>query len=125
MEELLVSVHGHLRWPVLVVLLGGGTVALLQAPRAVAFRRPPFSVAVGVVDLQVLLGLAVYALGAGWREGPFIAAVHPVTMVLAAVVAHVGVIRGAREEGERAHQIVGAAFLAALGLVILGVPWQR
>jgi cation transporter-like permease len=122
-EELLLAVHGYLRWPVVAVLLAGGAYALLQAPRDVDFRRAPFSAAVALVDLQVLIGLVLYALGTAWLAEPFIAIVHPATMVLAAAVAHAGVSRGAREGGERGHQIVGAAFLVALGLVALGVPW--
>lgn len=122
--DLVLLLHDWLRWAVLAALLGGGAYALLQVPREDAtFRRPIYSVAVGVLDLQVLIGLALYIADAVWGEGLFIAVIHPVAMVVAAVVAHLGVARGAREGGRRGHQVVGAAFLASLGLIIVGIPW--
>lgn len=125
MIETLVDVHSWLRWPVLAVLLGGGGWALIQAPRGVDFSRTPFSVCVAVIDVQVLVGLVLYLVNAGWAEGWFIAIVHPLTMLAAAGLAHVGVSKGAREGGARAHQLVGVAFLLALGVVALGIPWER
>lgn len=122
--DVLLVVHDWLRWAVLAALLGGGAYALLQAPRdAAVFRRPIFSVAVGVVDIQVLIGLVLYVAGGAWREGLFSAVLHPLAMVVAAAIAHVGLARGAREGSRRGHQVVGAAFLLALGFVIVGIPW--
>jgi hypothetical protein len=123
--ETLVEIHSWLRWPVLAALLGGGGWALIQAPRNVAFSRTPFSVCVAVIDVQVLVGLVVYLANAGWSEGWFVAIVHPLTMLVAAGLAHAGVAKGAREGGTRAYQLVGVAFLLALAVVALGIPWDR
>jgi hypothetical protein len=123
LEDVLLLVHSQLRWVVLAALLLGGAYALLQAPREAAFRRLPFSVGVGVVDLQVLIGLVLYVSTSGWDEETFVAVIHPIAMVAGAIVAHVGVARAAREEGTRAFQVVGVAFLLALAVIILGIPW--
>lgn len=125
MSDLLVSTHSLLRWFVLGVLLLDGAYALLQAARPVPYRRAPFTLGVAIVDLQVLLGVALYLLNAGWRQGFFIARIHPAVMLLAAVVVHVGAVRARRRGGKEAWRIVGAAFLFALVLVTLAVPWQR
>lgn len=125
MSDLLVSTHSGLRWFVLGVLLVGGAYALLQAPRPVPFRRTPFTLGVAVVDLQVALGIALYLLNDGWRQGFFIARIHPAVMLTAAVVVHVGAGRARRREGREAWRAAGATFLLALVLVTLGIPWQR
>ncbi len=125
MSELLVEIHSVLRWFVLGVLLLGGAYALLQAPRPLPFRRTPFTLGVAVVDLQVALGIALYLLNQGWRQDFFIARVHPAVMLVALVVVHVGAVRARRRTGREAWRAIGAAFLLALVLVILGIPWQR
>jgi hypothetical protein len=73
----------------------------------------------------VLLGIVLYVINAGWTEGWFIAIVHPIAMLVAAGLAHTGVAMGAKEEGTRGYQIVGVAFLLALGVIALGIPWER
>jgi hypothetical protein len=124
--EVLVDAHSWLRWAVLAVLFLGGGYALVQAPRDVEFSRGPFSVAVAVVDLQVLLGVVLYVWNAGWTQGWFVAIVHPIAMIAAAGIVHAGVGKAAGEESTtRAYQLVGVAFLVALAVVTLGIPWER
>ncbi len=125
MSDLLVSIHSALRWIVLAVLLVGGAYALLQAPRPVPFRRAPFTLMVAVVDLQVALGIGLYLLNDGWRQGFFIARIHPAVMLAAAVVLHIGAVSARRRGGREAWRVIGITFLLALVLVILGIPWQR
>ena len=125
MSDLLVAIHSELRWLVLGVLLLGGAYALLQAPRPVPFRSAPFTVVVAVVDLQVALGIGLYLLNDGWRQGFFIGRIHPAVMLTAAVVVHVGAIRARRRGGRDAWRVVGVSLLLALVLVILAIPWQR
>ncbi len=125
MSELLVAIHSELRWLVLGVLLVGGAYALLQAPRPVPFRRAPFTILVAVVDLQVALGIGLYLLNDGWRQGFFIARIHPAVMLMAAVVVHLGAIRARSRGGREAWRLTGVSLLLALVLVILAIPWQR
>lgn len=124
MSELLVAVHSALRWLVLAALLVGGAYALLQTPRRAPFRRSPFTLGAAVVDLQVVLGVALYVLNEGWRQNLFIAVIHPAFMLTAAAVVHVGTVR-ARRGGLEAWRAVGVTFLLALILVALAIPWQR
>jgi hypothetical protein len=124
-SEVLVTVHSVLRWLVLAALLGGGAYALLKTPAGGPFHRLPFSLGAGVVDLQVAIGVALYFLNDGYRQNPFIAVIHPVAMVLALGVVHLGVARAAARGGGAAYRTVGVAFLSALVVVALGIPWQR
>ncbi|MDP8960235.1 MAG: hypothetical protein M3N32_01190 [Actinomycetota bacterium] len=124
-SDLLVTTHSVLRWVVLGVLLLDGAYALLQAPRPVPYRRVPFTLGVAIVDLQIALGIGLYVLNAGWQQGFFIARLHPAVMLVAAVVAHVGAARARRLGGREAWRTVGVAFLLALVLVTLAIPWQR
>ncbi len=125
MSDLLVSIHSWLRWVVLGALLLGGAYALLQAPRPVPFRRAPFTLMMAVVDVQVALGIGLYLLNDGWRQGFFIARIHPAVMLAAAVALHIGAVRARRRGGREAWRVIGVSFLLALVLVILGIPWQR
>ncbi|MFN2555267.1 MAG: hypothetical protein ABR592_00065 [Nitriliruptorales bacterium] len=125
MSDLLIEIHSVLRWFVLGVLLLGGAYALLQAPRPVPFRRTPVTLMVAVVDLQVALGIGLYLLNDGWRQGFFVARIHPAVMLVALAVVHIGAVRARRRGGGEAWRTIGATFLLAFVLVILAIPWQR
>lgn len=123
--ETLATIHSVLRWLVLAGLLAGGGWALIQAPRGVAFARAPFAVAVGLLDLQVLIGIVLYLGEQAWHFDPFIAYIHPAGMVAALVIAHAGAVRARRRAGTAAYRVVGAALLFALVVVVLTIPWAR
>lgn len=125
MQDLLVDIHSVLRWVVLVAIAGGGAWALLQAPRGKAFDRAPFAAAGVVVDLQVALGIAIYLIDGAWRSGAFFAVIHPVLMLAALALVHIGIGRARSREGGDAYRSVGAAFLFAFILIALGIPWAR
>lgn len=123
MADLLADIHSVLRWVVLLAIAGGGSYALLQAPRGVPFRRAPFAAAAVIVDIQVAIGVAIYLIDGAWNSGAFFAVIHPVVMLAALGLIHVGVARSRAREGGDAYRVVGAAFLFAFILVALAVPW--
>lgn len=125
MIDLLVIAHSILRWPVLAVLFLTGAFALFRSAQPREFLRWPFSVAVGLLDLQVLLGLVLYIADAGWAQTTFVAMVHPAVMLVVVASAHIALVRARREGGGRAYQIVGATFTALVGITALGIPWTR
>ena len=84
-----------------------------------------FSAAVIAFDIQVLLGVILYLGNEGWEEGVFIAVFHPIFMVAALAVAHVGISFARRREAEDPNRIIGYAFFVSVVLVIAGVPWDR
>jgi hypothetical protein len=128
--DTLVDIHSILRWLVLAVLLGGGIVGLAASRRpGAAFRRPVFSVAAIVVDVQVTLGIVLYLFNEGWNEGGFIAVFHPIGMLLALGFVHalLARTRATAAEGHpgAANRIAGAGLLVALVIVVGAIPWQR
>ncbi len=125
MTHAFVVTHTLVGLVVLVALLIGGGYAFLQIPRRVGFQALPFVLVVAVVDLQVTLGVIVYLLEKGWRDNVFIAVIHPAVMLLTLALVHVGLMRARRRLQADAFRNVGVAFLVALVLVALGIPWQR
>jgi len=145
-------IHSWVRW--LAVL--AGVVALVRAMgglrRARAWSRADRAAAAaytGALDLQLVLGLALYGLlspmtaaafadfGAAMRSPPlrFWAVEHSVLGVAAVVLAHAGQIVARRREGaarfRAAAAFVGASLLCALAAIpwpvreALGRPWIR
>ncbi|HEX2027538.1 MAG TPA: hypothetical protein VHF25_06010 [Nitriliruptorales bacterium] len=126
MADALVAIHSVLRWVVLAGLVAGGGWALLRAPIAPTFRAQPFALVAAVVDVQVLLGILLYLVKRGWTQGVFIAAIHPVVMLAALALVHVGLVGARRRHTPLdAHRAIGAAYLFALAVVAFGVPWYR
>ncbi len=123
--ETLVTVHSVLRWLVLAALLGGATYALVGGAREDHFSDRPFVFLAIVVDVQVAIGIALYLLGDGFRQGFFIAVIHPLAMLVALAAVHIGVSRARGHGGLGAFRTVGASWLFALVVVALGIPWQR
>ena len=130
--------HSFWRWVVLVV----GLVAIVKAFIGWLGNRPfehiddqlgmMFTI---VLDVQVLLGLINW-IGRGWAaqipqamSNPalrFFAIEHPLTMLLALVVAHVGRVRSRRGETSLAqHRSAAIFYTLSLLLIISAIPWNR
>lgn len=118
--DVVLAAHSGLRWLVLA-----GLVAVL----AWAFTGQREGVAAwvrvvgGLFTLQVVLGLVLYVANSAWEFGPFLAFWHPIAMVAALGVFQVGTARAGRGEGPS--NVLGLATLAALVLVVAGIPWFR
>lgn len=124
--EILEMIHSLWRWLVLAA-------AVLAVAGAVLSRRgnpPGWAKRTGLIytialDTQVLIGLIIWAGGARWQEDAFFAFIHPLTMLLAVGVAHMG--RG-REKRALATRRPGGgglfAYVGSLALVMLGIPWN-
>lgn len=111
--------HSGIRYLVLLV----GVAAVAYHTLGLLGRRPFDRVAkvlgtafVGVVDLQVLLGLLL------WWLVPFYAQLtgHIVLMLAAAIVAHVASVASRRRGGSHAVLVIGEVVALAL---ILGGVW--
>ena len=88
--EILLKAHSGVRWLVLVALLVALIVSLLTWLRGQGSPRKFMSIAVGVMDLQALMGI-ILLLWAGFTGGGFPAKriEHAFTMLIAVVVGHV------------------------------------
>ena len=116
--DTLVSVHGLLRWVVLLAAVAALGVALAgwlgSSASERATRQAMLAYAISL-DVQVLLGIVIWVMGNYWqseiRQFKF---EHPITMLLALIVAHVAAARG---------RAIGTA--VSLVLVLVGIPWNR
>jgi len=130
--------HSFWRWVLLVV----GLAAVIKALIGWLGNRPfehlddqlgmIFTI---VLDIQVLLGLINW-VGQGWAALipqamsnsalRFFAVEHPLIMLLALVVAHVGRVRSRRGETALSQHRAAAIFYAlSLLLIISAIPWNR
>jgi hypothetical protein len=112
--------HSGVRYLVLLA----GVVALVYLVRAVLARKPEgkggrvvMSAFVGFLDLQILLGIILVALGDFY---PALVG-HIITMVIAAVVAHGSAAYAKRSGGDRADQIRLAGVVITLVLIVVGI----
>jgi hypothetical protein len=78
-----------------------------------------------VVDVQVLLGIIIWLFDSGWDQGFFFAVLHPLMMLAALGIAHMGLVRARKMNEPRSNLIVAWSFLGSLVLVIGAIPWDR
>lgn len=112
MVDMLFEAHRGLGYLVAVVLLVSAVMALGRARDAREFSKGPYTLAMVVLDIQVLLGLMLYGVGQYWEANPLIAYVHPVLALAALGVGHALVGRARRHQ-----QVVDAHRTAGRGLV--------
>jgi uncharacterized membrane protein YqhA len=130
--------HSFWRWVVLVA----GLAAIVKALIGWLGQRP-FEhlenqlgmIFITVLDVQVLLGLINW-IGQGWAALipqamnnsalRFFAIEHPLMMLLALVVAHVGRVLSRRGETSLSqHRAAAIFYTLSLLLIISAIPWSR
>ena len=141
MYDFLLFAHSWLRW----IGLLAGLAALVRAVTGVTTRRPwtPLDDRGGMwftaaLDLQMLIGLVLYAflspvtqsafvdMAAAMRAAPirFFAVEHPVGMIVAIALAHVGRVRVRKApDSESRHKRTLVFFGLALVVLLLSLPW--
>lgn len=142
MYSAILNVHSLYRWLVLVLAVGVTLQMALRwgasQPWTEAARRAAVFLTVAL-DIQLLIGVLLYAVSPLTREAManmagamaeprtrFMVAEHPVVMVLAVVLAHVGSVAARRASTDRARFGRAAAFLGcSTALLLWGIPWWR
>jgi hypothetical protein len=141
MYDFLLLAHSWLRWLVLLAAL----VAIARAIGGVNTRRPwtPLDDRAGLwltaaLDLQLLIGLILYVflspvtqsafvdMAAAMRAAPvrFFAVEHPVGMIVAIALAHVGRVRVRKAaDSESKHKQALIFFGLSLLVLLLSIPW--
>jgi hypothetical protein len=141
MYDLLLILHNLVRW---LVLLGALWVLLVswQGLRARAYGRGPAVAGrafVGLMDLQLLLGLLLYGmsplvrasfanfgLAIGASDTRFFLLEHSLAMIVAVALAHLGSIRVRQATGPVAkHRQALLWYGLSLGVILLTIPWWR
>lgn len=141
MYDLLLFAHSWLRWLVLLAVL----MAVARAAGGVSTRRPwtPVDDRAGMwmtasLDLQMLIGIVLYGflspvtksafvdMAAAMRAAPirFFVVEHPVGMIVAIALAHIGrgrVRKAATSEAK--HKTALIFFGLALLVLLLSIPW--
>lgn len=114
--------HAEMQWAVLAALVAGVVLALWWSRQQTLFRRVPFSIALAVVDLQVLVGIVIWLEGEGWGMGAVQGVLHPLLALSALGVGHAALVRARRTtEAVAAYRLVAIGFAVATALVVLAV----
>jgi hypothetical protein len=140
MYDVMIALHSVLRWVVLLLglLAVGRGIAGWSGRRWTSSDNRAGVLFVGVLDLQLLIGLILYLflsptvraatanIGAAMGDSAlrFFLVEHAFGMLLAVTLAHIGRIRirKAADDGRR-HRSAAIYFGIALVLVLLSIPW--
>ena len=132
MQSTFVNLHSLWRWFVLLavtIALVRGIIGWLRGGSWTKNDRILMLVAISTLDIQLLLGLAVYGGGNHWNSGNFIAYIHPLVMIIAIVVAHVtsAMVRRA-EPANHKFRTLAIGLFVAIFLITAAIPagsWSR
>jgi hypothetical protein len=119
----LASVHSFWRYIVLIAAVVG-LVGALGGWLGMALIKPRLAATIYIIalDIQVLLGIVLLLGGDSAALPGGLKFEHPTTMVLAAVVAHVGqVLARKSSDSKRAALTTAVAIAVSLVLVLLGI----
>ena len=128
--ETLSAIHSYWRYAVLIAAvlaivaagaawLGPMMTRLIVSP---VVRRVSVLYII-VMDVQVVIGIVLWLGKGGMAQAPPYRLEHPLTMILAAVAAHVGQVLAKRaKSGTAAARAITIAVVVSLVFVILGIP---
>jgi hypothetical protein len=137
---LVLAVHSIVRW--LAIGLGAGVSARAWLGRSRGRSWAPADTRVSrmfvaCLDLQVLIGIVLYgifspvvaagmsnlAVASDSRAYRFWIIEHPLAMIVALVLAHVGLAKAKRADGPIAHRHAALFFTMALLIILAAIPW--
>jgi hypothetical protein len=125
--ELIVTLHNIWRWVVLLVGLGAIALAVMSATGArpwdgVSDRLSFFFTL--AMDIQVLIGAAVWIGQQRWDgSDTFLSYIHPLLMLAAVALAHVGRARSDRADGSRTKgQQASIFFIVSFIVIVVAIP---
>lgn len=125
--DTLSTIHSFWRYGVLIAavigLVGAAAGWLGSLPPRQTARRAGL-IYIIALDVQLLIGIVLWLGRGGLAVEPrFFRLEHPITMILAAVVAHVGQVMARRAKTPKAAaRAVTIAIAVSLVLVLLGIP---
>ena len=123
--DILVEAHSGIRWLVVIGLIATVVVAIMRS-LGEAGPTDRWLQWIGVIfDIQVALGIILYFVNQGWTQGGFIGVFHPIGMLAAIAVFHIGLGRGRQTGGGQGWRTIGLMTLLSLILVFAAIPWQR
>ncbi len=123
--ETLVTVHSLVRWLVLAALLGGAALGWYRYRAEVAWESGVFQIGVMTVDIQVAIGVVIWIFDDGWSETFFFKVLHPGFMLVALIVARLGMVVATRRNDVRSNLYAGGSFLVSLAVIVAAIPWDR
>lgn len=140
MHRVLLAAHSLNRWLVVVLLLmalGRGIVGWARGRTWTRRDDLTSRLLIAVLDVQLLLGVALYAVSplvrAGWadlgatmdnRVLQFWTVEHAPTMIIAVVIVHIGSVMARRADKDRRRYRVETLTVGVATLLILGgIPW--
>lgn len=120
--DVLTRIHPWTGYVVLLVVVAAAWVAFGRA-RASRELETGFPVAAMVlVDLQVALGIVIYAVDSWWEAGWMMAWAHPLLMLAALGVGHAAIGRARKTRMvDDAWRTVGRGLLATVVLLVAGI----
>ncbi len=132
MQTVLVGAHSGWRWVVLAVALVTLFRSLFGWLRGGAWTALDCSlllITVNALNVQVFLGVVLWFIERRWSDGVFLGIIHPLVMLLALGVVHLGGARIRRtNEPVARYRILFLSLLLALFLISAAIPpdaWSR
>jgi len=120
--------HNYLRWAAILLLayaLGRAVLGWLQKKKWTEADRKAALAATISLDLQLTIGLLLYALGGFAASGRFLGE-HIIAMVVAVVFGHLGSALPKRVEQDlRKHRRAGLWFGLTALVVLFSIPWSQ
>lgn len=117
--DVLTTIHQFTGYAVTLAVLVVALLAFGRARDAREFTPGPYVLAAVLLDVQVLIGLAIYGMNQYWEHpSALLRYAHPLLALAALAAAHIGVRRGRNQQmAVDAHQAAGRGLLIALVLV--------
>ncbi len=100
----LIGIHSLWRWVVLIVVLVAfvrGLIGWLRGGDWTRNDRTLAMLATTALDIQLVIGILVYGAGQYWKDGAFIAYIHPLIMIIAIAIAHIFSVRAPGRNPDR------------------------
>lgn len=125
--EIIVNLHNIWRWVVLLVGLGAIALAIMSATGArpwdgVSDRLSFFFTL--AMDIQLLIGIVLWIGQQRWDgSDTFLSFIHPLLMIVAVALAHVGRRRSDLADGSRTKgQQASIFFILSFIVIVVAIP---